>query len=61
MVHIINVFIYLHVIDTCFKVIIAIFYFCHPKNPSNIIKTIFNPKNSLLHKYKKQMWYTLFL
>ena len=34
--------IYLHVIDTCLKVFIAIFYFCHSKNSSNIIKNVFD-------------------
>ena len=34
--------IYLHVIDDCLKVNIAMFYFCHSKNPSNIMKNIFN-------------------
>ena len=34
--------IYLHVIDTCLKVIIAIFYFCNSKNSSNIIKNVFD-------------------
>ena len=34
--------IYLHVIGAYLKVTIAIFYFYHPKNPSNIKKNIFN-------------------
>ena len=34
--------IYLHVIGACLKVIIAMLYFCHSKNSSNIIKNIFN-------------------
>ena len=47
--------IYLHVIENCLKVTIAMFYFCHSKNPSNIMKNIFNSitiyswkRNSLL-------------
>ena len=32
--------IYLHVIEACLKVTIAIFYFYHSKNPSNIMKNI---------------------
>ena len=47
--------IYLHVIDDCLKVNIAMFYFCHSKNPSNIMKNIFSSvtiyswkRNSLL-------------
>ena len=47
--------IYLHVIEACLKVTIAMFYFCHLKNTSGIMKTIFNSisiyswkKNSLL-------------
>ena len=34
--------IYLHVIETCLKVIIATFYHCHSKNRSNIMKNISN-------------------
>ena len=34
--------IYLHVIENCLNVTIAMFYFCHSKNPSNIMKNIFN-------------------
>ena len=34
--------IYLLVIETCFQVTIAMFYFCHSKNPSDAIKNIFN-------------------
>ena len=34
--------IYLHVIETCLKVTIVMFYFCHLKNTSNIMKNIFN-------------------
>ena len=30
------------VIEACLKVTIAIFYFCHSKNPSDVIKNIFN-------------------
>ena len=33
---------YLHVIEACLKVIIAMFYICHSENPSNIMKIIFN-------------------
>ena len=41
------------------KVIIAMFYFCHSKNSSNIMKNIFNPislyskKTFLVSRYKK--------
>ena len=34
--------IYLHVIENCLNVTIAMFYFCHSKNPSNIMKNIFS-------------------
>ena len=34
--------IYLHVIEACLKITIVMFYFCHSKNPSNIMKNIFN-------------------
>ena len=34
--------IYLHVIETCLKHTIAMFYFCHSKNHSNIMKDISN-------------------
>ena len=34
--------IYLHVKEVCLKVTIAMFYFCHSKNPSNIMKIFFN-------------------
>ena len=34
--------IYLHVLEACLKVIIAMFYFCHSNHPSNIMKNIFN-------------------
>ena len=34
--------IYLHVIEACLKVIIAMFYFCHLNHSSNIMKNIFN-------------------
>ena len=45
------------------KVNIAIFYFRHSKNPSNIMENIFNFisvyfwKKSLVNKYKRQMCY----
>ena len=32
---------YLHVPEACLKVIIAMFYFCHSKNSSNIMNNIF--------------------
>ena len=39
----INIFIiYLHVIEACLKVTIATFYFCPSKNPSDVMKNIFN-------------------
>ena len=34
--------IYLHVIEACLKVTIVIFFSFHSKNPSNIVKNIFN-------------------
>ena len=34
--------IYLHLIEACLKVTIAIFYFCHSKNSSDVMKNIFN-------------------
>ena len=43
LVHIANIcIIYLHVIDAFLKVIIAMLYFCHLKNSSNIMKKYFN-------------------
>ena len=43
----------------CLKVMIAMFYFCHSKIPSNIIKNVFNSISIysilLLNKHKKQM------
>ena len=35
--------VYLHIIVACLKVAIAMFCFCYSKNPSNIMKNIFNP------------------
>ena len=32
--------VYLHVIEICSKVTIAMFYFYHSKNPSNIMKIL---------------------
>ena len=32
----------MHVIETCLKVIIAMFYFCHSKNFSDNMKNIFS-------------------
>ena len=40
--YIYNLYIYLHVIQICLKVTIAIFYFCHSKNPANVMKNILN-------------------
>ena len=34
--------IYLHGIETCLKVTISLFYFCHTKNPSDVMRNIFN-------------------
>ena len=34
--------IYLHVIEACLKVIIAMFHFCHPNHSSNTMKNVFN-------------------
>ena len=52
--------IYLHV--ACLKVTIAMFCFCHLKNPLNTMKTLIPSlyileKNLLVNKYKKQMCY----
>ena len=33
---------YLHLIEACFKVIVAMFYFCHSRHPSDIMRNIFN-------------------
>ena len=56
--------IYLHLIDACLKVTIAIFYFCYSKNPSDVIKNIFNSisicfwkKISLLTNIRKKTGY----
>ena len=35
-------FFYLHLMEACLKVTISIFYFCHSKNPPDIMKNIFN-------------------
>ena len=32
----------LHVTDTCLEVIIVMFYFCHSKNPLDVMKNIFD-------------------
>ena len=42
--------IYLHLIDACLKVIIAVFYFCHWNHCSNVMKTIFNSISIYLRK-----------
>ena len=53
--------IYLHIIEACLKVTIAMIYFFHSKNPSNIMKNIFNCistyswKKIIVNKYKKQI------
>ena len=45
--------------EACLKVIIGMFYFCHSKNSSNIMKNIFDPialyckKKFLVSRYKK--------
>ena len=44
-------FIYLHVIEACLKVTIAMFYFCHLKNLSNIMKNVFNSNS--IYSWKK--------
>ena len=53
--------IYLHIIEACLKVTIAMIYFFHSKNPSNIMKNIFNcislhilEKKSLLTNIKNK-------
>ena len=58
--------IYLHVIEALWKIILLInkFYFCHSKNPSDVIKIFLIPspcifeKNFLVNKCKKQRCYT---
>ena len=54
--------IYLHAIEVCLKITIAVFCFCYSKNPLNIMKNIFNgfsiyfwKKKFLVNKYKRQM------
>ena len=42
--------IYLHGIDACFKVIIAMFYFCHSKDPSIIMKNTLNSLSRSSHQ-----------
>ena len=34
--------IYLHVKEACLKIAISIFYLCNSKNPSDVMKNIFN-------------------
>ena len=36
--------IYLHVIEACVKVAVALFYFCHLHSSSNIMENIFDSK-----------------
>ena len=68
LVHVANIcLIYLHVIDAFLEVIIAMLYFCHLKNSSNIMKKYFNSisiyswkKNFLVNKWRKQMRCELF-
>ena len=50
------------VIEACLHVAIAMLYFCHSKNPSIIMKNVFNSistlkKNLIVSKYRKQMCY----
>ena len=33
---------YLHLLEACFKVIVAMFYFFRSKHPSDIMRNIFN-------------------
>ena len=56
--------IYLHVIETCLEVTTATFYFYPSKNPSDVMKNIFNAisiyswkKKIFFNKYKKQTCY----
>ena len=54
--------IYLHVIEVCLKVTIAVFYFCHSKNSLNVMNNTLNPISiyswkKIEKKYKKQMCY----
>ena len=51
--------IYLHLIETCLKVIISTFYFCHLKNHSNIMKNIFDSIS--VYSWKKIYIYLYFL
>ena len=51
-------FVYLHVMEVYLKVTIAMFYFYHLKNSSNIMKNVLSPsrkKNLFVLKYKKQI------
>ena len=43
--------IYLHLIEVCLKVTIAMFYFCHSEHPSDIMKNIFNSIS--IYSFKK--------
>ena len=47
--------IYLHVIETCLKVTIAMFYFCHLKNSSNLM---INDFNSISIYFWKKMFFS---
>ena len=56
--------IYLHAIEASLKVTIAVFYFCHSKNPSNVMNNTLNSisiyswtKKKIVNKYKKQMYH----
>ena len=40
-----------YVLRACLKVTIIIFYFCHSKNPSNIMKNVFN--SIFIYSWKK--------
>ena len=43
--------IYLHVIEVCLKVTIAVFYFCHSKNSLNVMNNTLNPIS--IYSWKK--------
>ena len=43
-----------YVIEVCLKVAIAMFYFCHSKNPSIIMKNVFNSISILTKESHRQ-------
>ena len=56
--------IHLHLIVVCLKVVIAMFYFCHSQNPSDVMENLFNthslnPWKTKQTSYKKINLYFL--